>query len=85
MAWQSNPGLGTIKSFEHMRSEARRVAVTTSDEASFRAFELNQVVEPGREMVVSLADWQRCIVKTTSASRGTALVLSAWTWAEVRA
>ena len=74
-AWlASNPGLGTIKSFSHMRSEARRVAVTTSDEASFRAFELNQVVEPGREMVVSLADWQRCIFKTTPPRSGACFV-----------
>ena len=38
-----------------MADEARRVAVTTSDEGSFRAFDLNQAVEPTKEMVCTVS------------------------------
>ena len=63
-AWiAANPGLACgIKSIDYMRSEARRVAVTRSDEASFRALDLNQPGSPGNEMIFSIAEWQACIV-----------------------
>ena len=56
-----NQGAG-IKSIDYMRSEARRVAVTRSDESSFRALDLNQPATPGSEMIFSLAEWQACVV-----------------------
>ena len=45
-----------------MVSEAARVAVTRSDESSFRALDMNQPATPGSEMIFSLAEWQACIV-----------------------
>ena len=55
-AWDAaNPGIKAgIKSIDYMRSEARRVAVTRSDESSFRALDLNQPAKPGSEMIFSL-------------------------------
>ena len=63
-AWDAaNPGLGCgIKSRDYMRSEAARVSVTRSDEASFRALDLNQALAPGSEMIFSLAEWEACVV-----------------------
>ena len=63
-AWDAaNPGIKAgIKSIDYMRSEARRVAVTRSDESSFRALDLNQPATPGSEMIFSLAEWQQCVV-----------------------
>ena len=63
-AWDAaNPGIKAgIKSIDYMRSEARRVAVTRSDESSFRALDLNQPATPGSEMIFSLSEWQQCVV-----------------------
>ena len=63
-AWDAaNPGIKAgIKSIDYMRSEARRVAVTRSDESSFRALDLNQPATPGSEMIFSLAEWEACVV-----------------------
>ena len=63
-AWDAaNPGLACgIKSRDYMRSEAARVSVTRSDEASFRALDLNQPGKPGSEMIFSLDEWQQCVV-----------------------
>ena len=59
----ANPGLACgIKSRDYMRSEAARVSVTRSDEASFRALDLNQPGKPGSEMIFSLDEWQACVV-----------------------
>ena len=64
-AWAAaNPGIACgIKQASYMVDEARRVAVTTSDEASFRAFDLNQAVEPTKEMVCSVSDLQACFIE----------------------
>ena len=63
-AWHdSNPGLAVgIKSIEYMRAEARRVLATPADQASFRAFDLNQPQDPGSEMIFALSDWKACVV-----------------------
>ena len=63
-AWDAaNPGIKAgIKSSSYMASEAARVAVTRSDESSFRALDLNQPGKPGSEMIFSLAEWQQCVV-----------------------
>ena len=62
-AWYAaNPGLGGIKSLEHMRDAARRVLATPADQAAFRALELNNPQAPSREMICSVADWNRCVV-----------------------
>lgn len=63
-AWHAaNPGLSCgIKSMSYMADEARRVLATPSDQAHFRAFDLNQPQSPAREMICSLADWKSCVV-----------------------
>ena len=63
-AWhEANPGLACgIKSLEYMRDEARRVLATPTDQASFRAFDLNQPQDPSREMLCSPADIKACFV-----------------------
>ena len=65
LAWAAaNPGIACeIKQASYMADEARRVAVTISDEASFRAFDLNQAVEPMKEMVCAVSDLQACFVE----------------------
>ena len=61
----SNPGLSCgIKSLEHMRSEARRVLVTVSDQASFRSLELNLPGSPSRELLCTPQDWAALEVGT---------------------
>ena len=65
-AWSAaNPGLGTIKSVAYMRSEVARVAGVASDEPSFRAFDLNQAVDPVREMVCLPSDLEACFAAPT--------------------
>ena len=63
-AWRAaNPGLAAgIKSIDYMRAEARRVLATPSDQASFRALDLNQPGSPSRESVCSPSDWAACVV-----------------------
>ena len=63
-AWHAaNPGLACgIKSSSYMLDEARRVLLTPSDQAHFRAFDLNQPQSPSREMICTVTDWQGCVV-----------------------
>ena len=62
-AWYAaNPGLGTVKSLDYMRSESVRVLASPGDQAAFRAFDLNVPQEPSREMVVPLGLWRQCQV-----------------------
>ena len=63
-AWAAaNPGLRAgIKSLAYMENEARRVAVTRSDEPSFKALDLNQKIDPTKEMIFSVADVSGCHV-----------------------
>ena len=60
-AWRAaNPGLGTIKSLDYMRAEVERVRGVASDEPSFRAYDLNETLDPVREMVCSPSDLAAC-------------------------
>ena len=76
-AWRaSNPGLCThaverpckdgdpecgIKFIEYMRDEARRVSVTTFDQPSFLALDLNRPATPGTISLVPLDEWIACV------------------------
>ena len=40
---------------------ARRALASPADQRSFRSFDLNQPVDPGREMIVSTTDWLACV------------------------
>ena len=46
-----------------MRDEARRVIATPSDQASFRAYDLNLPQSPSREMIFAPADLAACNVR----------------------
>ena len=55
-AWLSaNPALGIVKSTAYMQSEVERIKSVPSDEASFRALDLNLEISPTREMICSPA------------------------------
>ena len=59
---KANPGLSVgIKSLSYMEDEARRVALVPSDQNDFKAHELNLPVDPGKEMICSMLDFQLCI------------------------
>ena len=62
-AWRAaNPGLGSVKSLSYMVEEAERVKYTPSDESDYRAYDLNQGLDPSREMVLQVSDLLGCIV-----------------------
>ena len=62
-AWAAvNPGLGTIKSRAYMLAEVERIRGAPADEPSFRAFDLNQNLDPTREMILSPDDLRACFV-----------------------
>ncbi len=67
---KSNPGLGTIKSINYMRNEARRVAVTVSDRASFAALDMNLPQSPSREMLCDVADLSSCFTDELPERKG---------------
>ena len=61
-AWRAaNPGIAAgIKSASYMADEARRVAITTSDQSSFRALDLNRPAVPSTELLVGVDDFLDC-------------------------
>ena len=62
-AWRAaNPGLGTIKQLSYMRAEVQRIRGAPGDENSYRAFDLNQKLDPTREMILSPDDLRACFV-----------------------
>ena len=75
-AWRAaNPGLAAgIKSLDYMRDEARRVLVTPSDQASFRAYDLNLPQDPSREMIFSPADLTACFADELPARDGPVVI-----------
>ena len=58
----ANPALGVIKAVSYMRAEAARVIATPSDQASFRAHDLNLPGAPVGELIASVESWRRCEV-----------------------
>ncbi|MYE58135.1 MAG: hypothetical protein F4X35_00900, partial [Alphaproteobacteria bacterium] len=53
----ANPGLGKIKSTAYMRDAAQRALANSSDQSYFRAYDLNQNLDPTREMICGVDDW----------------------------
>ena len=64
-AWlSSNPGIADgIKSMGYMRHQAIRAAASPGNEAHFRAYDLNQPVDPEKEPIVSIREYSFCIRK----------------------
>ena len=74
-AWAAaNPGLGSIKQRGYMAQECNRVRGAPSDEPSFRAFDLNQNLDPTREMILSPDDLRACFVDDLPPREGPAYI-----------
>lgn len=72
-AWEAaNPGLGTIKQRGYMAQEVNRIRGAPGDEPSFRAFDLNQNLDPSREMILSPDDLRACFVDDPPSREGPA-------------
>ena len=62
-AWSmANPALGSIKQVAYMEKEVERIRGAPHDEPSFRAYDLNQNLDPTREMICTPADLRGCFV-----------------------
>ena len=60
-AWRAaNPALGIVKSLQYMQEEVERIRAVPSDEASFRALDLNLEISPTREMICAPDDLRNC-------------------------
>ena len=61
-AWAAaNPGLAMgIKSLGYMRDAARRAIAVPADANLFRAFDLNQPLNPSKEAICEPTDWLAC-------------------------
>ena len=73
-AWHAaNPGIAAgIKQLGYMAQEVNRVRGAPSDEPSFRAFDLNQNLDPTREMILSPDDLRRCFAEDPPGRSGPA-------------
>ena len=61
----ANPGLRSgIKSLSYMRDAAARAAMNPAGLPNFLAYDLNLPQEPGREMILTPAQWQMCVVES---------------------
>lgn len=62
-AWHAaNPGLASgIKAVSYMEHAARRAAANPNDQSLFRSHDLNLPVDPGREVIVTVAQWLECV------------------------
>lgn len=70
-AWAAaNPGLGVIKSRNYMLDAARRAAATPADQGQFRAYDLNERLNPAHETVVTVDQWQACEADELPAREG---------------
>ena len=70
-AWAAaNPTLGTIKQTSYMLAEVERIRGAPGDEPSFRAYDMNQNLDPVREMIASPDDLRACFVEELPARAG---------------
>ena len=74
-AWAAaNPALGLIKQVAYMEKEVERIRGAPHDEPSFRAFDLNQTLDPTREMICTPDDLRGCFVDELPPRQGPAYV-----------
>ena len=75
-AWHSaNPGLSSgIKSLAYMRDAARRAIAVPADASLFRAYDLNQSLNPSKESICQPADWTACERKELPERQGGCVV-----------
>ena len=64
-AWTAaNPGIADgIKSHAYMEDAAERAVTSPGNESHFRAWDLNQPVDPEREMIVTVSNYAKCLDK----------------------
>ena len=71
----ANPGLSSgIKSNRYMEDMARRAMASPNDRSAFSAYDLNLPQEPSRELILSVSDWQQCVVTLLPPREGKCLV-----------
>ena len=71
-AWvAANPGLASgIKSRSYMVDAARRAIAVPADASLFRAFDLNQPLNPAKESICQPAEWTACETESLPARQG---------------
>ena len=70
-----NPGIvDGIKSREYMVDAAERAKATPGNEMHFRAYDLNQPVDPERQVIVTVADYAKCLDREAPTIRGDLVV-----------
>ena len=75
-AWNdANPGLKAgIKSMDYMYGACERAEQLQANEMHFRAYDLNQPVNPEREVIVSLNDYKKCVSAIPAKPKGECIV-----------
>lgn len=75
-AWAAaNPGLADgIKSIAYMRATAARAVEAPGNEMAFRAYDLNQPVDPEREVIVGLDAYRKCLTPDAPELEGDVVV-----------
>lgn len=75
-AWHdANPGLSAgIKSIDYMKGACDRAKQLQANEMHFRAYDLNQPVNPEREVIVSLKDYRLCVQQDQPKPQGDCIV-----------
>ena len=67
---RANPGLRLgIKSMDYMRHTAERALSSSADSPTFAAYDLNLSQSPTREMIISVAQYQQCVVSVSELSK----------------
>ena len=72
--YQANPGLGTIKSLTGFRAQAEAAMLTPADQNLFRSLMLNERIDPNRETIVTVDQWQECLVKELPPRQGRCVI-----------
>ena len=72
---RANPGIADgIKSESYMRDMAARAKGSPANEADFRAFDLNQPINPAALMICTVGEWQSCLVDKLPPPKGPCFV-----------
>ena len=72
---KANPGLATgIKSISYMRDACAKAKAVPTDQAHFRAHDLNLPGSPDREMLCTPNDWQRLVVSKLPEPEGQVVI-----------
>ena len=79
---RGNPGLGTIKSLPYMRAAAEKAALTPAMEPAFRAFDLNERVDPSAACLCPWARGGGVRCRKPPSRPGRARATSGPTWAQ---